>query len=71
MGEGERETGGGSVARDGGDGGHGKRDKGGDDRLEVMDHVEEAISSGGFGGGGLGPWKIEAVGEEAAMGGCD
>lgn len=71
MAEGESETGGGGVAGDSGDGGHGEREKGGDDWLEDVDHVEYAVSSGGFGGGGLSPGKVEAVGEEAAMGGCD
>lgn len=68
MAEGESETGGGSVAGDSGDGGHGEREKGGDDWLEDVNHVDYAISSGGFGGGCLGPGKVEAVGEETAMG---
>ena len=71
MAKSESKTGGGGMAGDSGDGGHGEREKGGDDRLEDMNHVEYAVSSGGFGGGGLSPGKVEAIGEEAAMGGGD
>ena len=56
------------MAGDSGDGGHGEREKSGGDLLEDVDEVEYAVCSGGFGGGGQGPGKVEAVGEEAAMG---
>ena len=52
MVESKNETGGGGMAGDSGDGGHGEREKSGGDLLEDVDEVEYAVCSGGFGGGG-------------------
>ncbi len=69
MAESEDESSGGGVAGNCGDGGHREREESGDKRLEAFDHVVEAIASGGGGTGGLSPTKVEAIGEEPAVGG--
>ena len=71
MAEREEESGGGGVAGEGGDCGHREGEESGDDGFEGGDQVVESIYGAGGGAGGLGPCKVEAVGEEFAVGDGD
>lgn len=71
MADREEEPGGGGVAVDGDDGGHGKGHDRRQDGLEGVHHELEAVGGGGGGSGGARPGKVEAVGEEFAGGGGD
>ena len=71
MAEHEEESGGGSVAREGNDCGHREGKESGDDWFEGSNQVVESIYGVRGGAGKLGPCKVEAVGEEFAVGDGD